>query len=261
MIHRRAFQLYARTHFGGDIPILIYQMGKVGSTSLLRSLKQRGLHLVYRLHVLNPQNLYLLYPVTVHPDDPLILNEQKMYASMTHRLHDHLFAKQKPVKVITPIRDPIARNISMFFENLLEYHLPVDTDLNTINIDVLIDKFFHEVRHTLPLEWFDLEMHTMLGIDVYQYPFPKEQGYLRICRRNIDLLLLKSELEDRTKTRIIAEHLGLNDFHLQRFNQAQQKPYAHLYQAFQEAFEQCIEYGVKYRERMTAARYFQHFYG
>lgn len=258
-MYRRAFHLYTQTHFHNIVPVLVYQMGKVGSTSVLNALKQSGLRLVYRLHLLNLNNMHLLYPQMIDAANPVVLAEKKVYAPITRQLQNYILARKGTIKVITPIRDPVTRNVSMYFENLSDFHFPNIMDLTDIPVDLLLEKFFREVRHNLPLVWFDLEMRDVLGVDVYQYPFPKEEGFLRIQENNIDILLLKSELTDEIKVKVIAEYLEINSFQLKCVNRAQDKTAINnIYPLFLSAFEKKSSH---YRDTMMNSRYYQHFYG
>ena len=158
--------------------------------------------------------------------------------------------------MITPVREPIARNVSLFFENLLEFHIPADSHPDLYNVEKLSDIFIKEVRHSTALTWFDVEMKAMLGIDVYRYLFPKEKGFLTIKEGNIDLLLLKIEIDKLIKEQAIAEFLNIENFHLIEENVAKNKIYAKMYQKF----IQNVNLPLWYIETMCRSKYIRHFY-
>jgi hypothetical protein len=256
VLYRRALRLCIAERFTHRTPIVIYQMGKVGSTSILRSLRRHGIGPVFRIHALARENLHLLYPRHYEPGHPVVCADYRRYGLISRQLHRYIRAKHKPVKVITPVREPIARNVSLFFENLLEYHLPPGTCLDRLTPHELETIFLRDVRHPVPLDWFDLEMRPMLGIDVYAHPSPRKTGYSCIGRGNIDLLLLKIKIDDRLKERAIADFLGLGNFALEDYNVGQEKPYAGAYHRFVET----VRLPAWYLETMTRSPYTRHFY-
>jgi len=115
--------------------------------------------------------------------------------------------------------------------------------------------FLAHHQHDLPLTWFDKHIHRHLGIDVYAAPFP-EGGVATYRRGNLELLLLRVEIDDRVKVAAIAEFAGLEDFHLQTFNVGEQKDYADLYKTFKRE----LQLPDAYIARMCDSKYFNHFY-
>lgn len=99
-------------------------------------------------------------------------------------------------------------------------------------------------------------MKPVLGIDAYQYPFPKENGYLTIKQGNFELLIIKLEVDDSVKEKAIMEFLCIEDFKLTRSNLDQDKNYAKTYREFLEA----IELPETYVEIMCSSEYVRHFY-
>ena len=256
VIYRRALRLCTAEYVTHRTPVLVYQMGKVGSTSILRSLRRQGLGPVFRVHVLAAENLHLLYPSHVGPGHPVIRADHQRHGPLTRQLHRYVLARHKPVKVITTVREPVARNVSLFFDNLLEYHLPPGACPDRLTTRELEAIFLRQVKHSVALDWFDLEMKPALGIDVYAHPFPRDSGHLRICQENVDLLLLKIEIDDRLKEGVLADFLGLGSFELDRSNEAQEKPYAGAYRKFIEH----VRLPAWYLEAMSCSKYTRHFY-
>lgn len=65
---------------------------------------------------------------------------------------------------ISCVRDPVARNLSAFFQNITDYV----KDPANANPQYVLDAFTAEYDHDIPLTWFDREWHEYLGIDIYQ---------------------------------------------------------------------------------------------
>lgn len=123
-------------------PILVHSMGRCGSGTIYETLKRAG----YRTAHVH----YLTRP----PDDQ---NREAL----------KLLQACKDVYVITPIRKPIARNLSAFFMNYVSYGKAKPT----------WEEFLSRYSHEVPLTWFDREMLPVWGIDVYREPFDTQRGW------------------------------------------------------------------------------------
>jgi hypothetical protein len=103
---------------------------------------------------------------------------------------------------------------------------------SSLDIDGMIELFLRRYMHWRPLTWFDAELKTTLGVDVYQHPFPREQGFYAIEVDNVKLLVLKCELEDEVKARAISDFLQLDQFRLIRSNVSSHRSHARQYDEF-----------------------------
>jgi hypothetical protein len=237
--------LYSR----GNIPILVYQMGKVGSSSVTESLKHYDFHFVFQVHWMYPKNIAsicreYLEKNRVPPDE-----------SLGEMFYQTIIRFKKKTKIITLVREPISRNMSAFFQNFKRF---VGKDYGKANLilEKLTDTFINEYRHTVPLTWFDQEMKLTLGIDIFEYPFPKREGHLIIKKGNFELLVLKLETSDLVKEKIIADFLNIPDFHLVNTNVGKNKEYAQTYAEFIRS----IKLPEGYIDIMCNSEYTQHFY-
>lgn len=226
-------------------PVLIYQMGKVASSSVYSSLKSNTDFDVFHVHRLNPKNVAKVRDL--HPRSISNVDEQGLY------LYRNLFENPKiPLKLISLVREPIGRNISAFFQNL--YYFDSHKDIE--KIDLLIQNFIDSYPHNTPLEWFDVELHSTTGIDVYQHDFPFEQGYQVIDFPPFHLLVMRHDLDDRLKENFIANFLGLKSFKLTRANEASLKGYSEAYSKFIAS----IKIPEDYAKELLCSKYSQHFY-
>ena len=73
---------------------------------------------------------------------------------------------------------------------------------------------------------------------------------------NLQILVIKLELDDAVKEEAISGFLGLSGFKLSRLNVGQEKAYAKTYQEFMET----IRLPEAYIECMCNAKYTRHFY-
>jgi hypothetical protein len=211
-------------------PVIVFQMGKVGSVSITNALVSS-------------------WPgLSVHTHSFL---EDKRDVKIIDREY---IPKQKQMYVISLVREPILRNISAFFENF-EHETGIRYSESSFSIDALIELFLKNSNHNVPLNWFDVQMKKKLGIDVYQYEFPRS-GIQVIEEDNVKLLILRTELVDREKESAIKDFLKLPKFLLVRTNEGADKEYASTYKLFKETFVP----PSWYIDKMYNSKYFGHFY-
>jgi len=279
---RRVYEYFA-VHIApwlnwGD-PILIYQMGKVGSSSIRNSLFRSDdprTRLVLMSHEYFPIRNRDPERIAIEPEyrdmlDREIAHEQRVYQQfslrqrMGRRFREKFYAemiyrryvqpKRHRLKVMTLIREPVAHNVSMFFQLLGRYIGP-DVEASECDTDELIDIFIEKYMHWRPLTWLDAEVKTNFGIDIYQYPFPAERGYTVISQGKTDLLVLRCEMDDRSKEHAIANFLGLDEFEIVRSNVRSEKPEAQKY----EEFKRRIELPPALLDQMYDSKFSRHFY-
>lgn len=260
-VRRRLFGQYpapVKAETISRAPILVYQMAKVGSKSVLFSL-----HLAYlrhRLpevrieHVHNLQNLDAHEALTrqAHGSD-----EALQVIQQYRRLREEF--DQEPARhwhVISLIRDPVARQAGAFFHNLEQY-IPGWSQrwqAGQLSIEEVIRVFLDTPDYSH--HWLEQELIPVLGIDVYAAPFPTETGY-RIYSNppKVDLLLIRLEDLDRVAAEAMAHLLGLPDFTLYAANIGEEKDYADLYQAFK-----ATPLPAAYVEQAYQTQFARHFY-
>jgi hypothetical protein len=241
-------------------PLIIYQMGKVGSETVESSLAACRLNRpIYRAHSL----------VKEHIQNSLI--ETRMTARDYYRRSRLVFQGQFLAKqiardlhrghwqVISMVRDPIAQNVSSFFQ-ILDLLVP---DFESRHRDGRLStpelmKAF--VRHYPPdsnfITWFDVEMKRIFEIDVFEKPFPHEQGFEIYREPHAELLVLRLEDLDRCAPLAFREFLGIVDFRIRRTNEASRKDYAELYDRFRRE----AEFPASYVDGVYGSKYARTFY-
>lgn len=210
-------------------PVFVYQMGKVASSSIFSSLQKQYSGPVGHAHHIGSDNWHseLLYQ----------------------------WAKDgNPLKIISPVREPIGRNVSAFFQCFEDLTgLPFDT--SRFSVDELIEMFMEKQNHDLPLNWFDKNIKEHFGIDVYSEEFP-ESGIGQYSSGKVSLLVLRIDLNDSEKEKAIKKFLGMDDFKLKNRNLSDNKSYNKDYKALLKQ----LKLPESYLDKMTSSRFFRHFY-
>lgn len=239
-------------------PIIVFQMGKVGSTSIQNSLKESGVEPVFHVHVMNLSHSMYTRSTNRTPRKDWPKNRSPVdlaHIWLGQKLFCDIIRAGKRAKFITLVREPISRSISSFFFSLAIYNTS-KYDVAKLTDTQLISIFIEKHDHGVPFRWFDEQLKPVLDIDIYKYPFPKEQGYLSIMEGNFELLILKLETDDVVKERALSEFLGVKNFKLNRSNVAQELHYAAEYAHFLEI----LELPEDYLEIMCNSQYSRHFY-
>ncbi len=193
---------YAPLH--NDELILVYQPGKVGSSSLYKSLKKYGKYVLH-CHVLTGME---------YGED----NLSKLLA-------------QKSVKIISMIREPVARQISAMWQNIAS----VNRYSAQVDFREIEQYYFKEGFENKEFEWFSRQLETVFGINIYEYPFDREKGYGIIRSNNIEILLMKAERLSGLE-KVIGLFLDIPEFTLENTNVSKEKPYRYAYRNYLEGF-------------------------
>jgi len=253
-------------------PILVLQMGKVGSKSVQAGLEARvSDRPIYHTHFLSRER-------TTHTEK----TRRKFFRTERHRyltrqwLNRFLlrtFEAHKEIhtwKLVTLTREPVGRNISAFFENLYvvprevggEYEISSDyyhiepTIVSVNDTEKLADLFFNRARHDSPLRFFDREIKDIFGIDVLGSGFPIEKGYEIYSTGPVELLVLKLEKLAENAAAAFREFLDIDDFKLINQNIGADKVYAPLY----DALKKYIVVDSAYADKLYNSDYMRTFY-
>lgn len=175
--------------------VAVYTMEKVGSSTLMRALQSAG-HL---------------------PDRVYVGNEDRMDWDIFDR-------------IVTAVRDPIARNISQNFE--------------THGVS-LIDSDW-------PLTWIEKYLEPRTGVNVYGVKFPTVKGW-KIYQGY--LLIVKTELMSKVLADALTTLCGEGDYQVDRRAKGEEK-FGAEYASFLEG----ATFGEDLLDRMYGSRYAKHFY-
>ncbi len=258
--------LLRRSFARENVPLLVYQMGKVGSTSLCASLRAANFATpIWHVHFLSDEILGRL---------DRIYRRSWPEGNARHLWKCHFLRKQidrglRGLKVVTLTRDPIARNVSAFFESLTIAPLDagsayrvksVDYDfeitLHVERLETLVSLFLEKFDHETPSVFFDREIEGVLGIDALSTTFPASKGYHVYRGERADLLVLRLEdLEERAAEAMKA-FLGVNNIQLIRSNIGSQKEHGFIY----ESFIHFLRLPEAYIDEMYMSKYARHFY-
>ncbi|HZQ08710.1 MAG TPA: putative capsular polysaccharide synthesis family protein [Anaerolineae bacterium] len=250
------YLLSKRQHkYGITSPIVIYQMGKVGSTALQHSLTSLGLDVpIYQMHALNRLEEAEAWARTVpDPAADLALIRRARYV---RRAIDS--KRWKQVRMITLVRAPGPQLLSAFFQRIT-WQLPKMREYyqhDELTPQEVADYFARYFHPPFPGEWFDVQLREPFGIDVYASEFPKAQGYQYYERDTIQLVVLRLEDLSRCGATVMREFLGIPDFRMSSANVGVEKQYGELYREVQKV----LRLSPERANELNSLKYAQHFY-
>ena len=267
----------ADRRFRGRPPLLIYTMGKVGSSSMLYSLKLLQLNRqLHHLHSLARKPLRKLEE-SLKPSFPDNLVSFRHIWRCQHVANTLAQKQGDQIQAISLIRDPLARNLSHFFQHidvepyasashgspssvrkwkLVSSFLDFETVVSERDTSPLVDLYFDKEWHDFPALWIDRELGGVLGIDVYATEFPRDKGYAVYHSNKADLLLIRLRDLDRCAPQAIQDFLGIAPFTLVNANVAETKEYVDVYRAFKTQ----ITFPKSYLDRTYDSEFVKHFY-
>lgn len=229
---RRRYDLqFLRSPSPATLPVIILQPGKVGSMSLFRSLQK-----TYKGPVIHSHTF-------ANKDDSYSVRKLVKW----HQ-------SGKPFYVISFIREPISRNVSAFFE-IYEHYMGVHPRHSKHTVQELKSIFLRDYDHNGGAIWYRQYLESTLGIFPTQLPV-HAPGYLRTTAGNIEFLMLKAELHDHEKIRLVKDFLGIAELNLVNINIAEKKDYATQYAEFKKT----VRFSSEHVEALANCPYTRHFY-
>ena len=229
--------------------VVIYQMGKVASSSIKSSLAAINKFDITHTHHLNSSYTEELndvkkskgWDITISPKD-------------VHNLRSKLFDEDE-LYIISLVREPVGRNIAAYFQNL-DVIYGQNNIHNELSHNELLNGFLQKYPDSIPITWFDIELKQTLGIDVYKYEFPKKEGALIINEGKYKILVMRHDIDDGLKTRYLENLLSTNNLILKRGNIGAEKPYKHVYKKFIDN----VSLPETYLTEMLDSKYARHFF-
>lgn len=212
-----------------DNAIWIIQPGKTASSSLEARFKEKNVPFI--------KEHFLEYPSHIIGEDYRNVWEKSVLQS------------RKSLKVIIAVREPLSRDYSTFWQAFTEglerislmpvLHTDFQQMYNSFLDLILRGSIYTKERLGISMpwtwndefEWFDEQIKQYLDIDVFQYPFNKEKGYVLIEKENIQLFLFKVEKMEYILDEI-SKFAGVSDLPVKNANVAEQKWYGLAYEQF-----------------------------
>ena len=221
----------------GQSLILNYQVGKVGSSSIAEYLKQNNIH---------EWHIHRFYNFPVHNK-----NKKNTFTFILDIALLKLAKRRcKKIYVITGFREPVSRDLSMFFHSFEHTHY--DDDLTFKELEAVFRSKYDIGKS---VDWFELEFNKIFNINVYDFPFQTENGYTKFISNNINFFIYDMKFLNSLEKQI-GEFLEIEGYRLIKSNDSSSKPYKQKYKDFTEFFS-LNDVEISY---VLNSQYAKHFY-
>jgi len=246
--------------FENNPPVLIYQMGKVGSSTVYKSLKKSRLsNPVFHVHYLTNSGIKMAE--TFHKSNSAvpIIPHIRLSKILLNKLDK---SPDINMKIITLIRDPIAFEVSNFFQNvkwlkpdLIDDNGQIDKDQASHFLENKIKQYNTKTGYVDT--WFDNEIKVVCDIDVFDHSFDNNKGVCIIRKENVDLLIFRLEDLNRNFKIAITEFLSPKQpIEMIKANVGKNKKYSSDYQYIKDN----IKIPESVCRKIYSSRFFMHFY-
>lgn len=209
-------------------PVLVYQNGKVGSSTVSDSLRNAGVD--------NEHIHRFFYKRDIVGE--LILGKEKLEFienSNYFGLHSPEFVKcikgeMKCKKFITMVREPIAVDLSTVFHwigtGTADFYFADQLKKGRSFLQA-VTELMVKLQNRL-FYWFEEELNELCGINIWEYPFDKQKGYSVISKDEMEILIIKVEKLFQM-TEVIRDFVDSSKFQIQNTNRGSEKEYSNLY--------------------------------
>ena len=235
-------------------PIVILTLGKVGSSSMYRSLKKAYTGKVYHVHSLNIDSILESRRVVLESDRKSVPFHNLIAYHLVKKLENHFV---KPYVIIL-VREPVSRAVSEAYQNSDLFSGVIEND------DGIDDKAM--IRHlqsllndssqaNKPDVWFNREVLDSFDLDIFNSE--RHRKYTIYDRPKARLLVLRMEDMNKEFTFALKDFLNTEiDIELLLDNIGSKKWYSESYVSLLRALNEYESYSV-----FKETRYYKHFYG
>ena len=232
-----------------DPTIVVFSMGKTGSTAIARAVQDATGDRVFQVFRLVADRL-------AEAEDRYRAGARPPFPGALHLWESEFLLRRPPTPsapwtVITTVREPIAQAVSAFFHGGGRRGV-----LGGVTPDNVAETLLAESWVRPPLRWFDREFAPALGIDVFDHPFDPAAGHRVIATPSVRVLLLRQE-SLAIAPEVLARFLGRTDpVPVPARNEAAGKEYAAQYREFLAS----VRLPGPVLDQAYSSRYARHFY-
>ncbi|MCA3951100.1 putative capsular polysaccharide synthesis family protein [Vibrio vulnificus] len=219
--------------------VLVYQMGKVGSSSIEHTLSDYNIP-SYHIHTFDDHEEFQMYHNRQDVKKFFDFKNRTMYrVILNHR--KRLLQNRNHLKIVTLVRDPIATVLSRFFQDL---HIQFIEGKKNDSIHRDMERtyqhlefcFDHYINLNYFANWFDNELNKNFGIDVIKSDINNNEPFYLFKNKKTEVILIKCEHLNKLDSDI-AKFLNVDGFILKNSNEAKNKWYSNIYSHFKDTYD------------------------
>lgn len=231
---------------------VVFAQGKTGTSTIAAGLKRAGLEPVFQIHTLAKAGLDRVEAqYSSRPND-----SYPRHVWEAQWLRQHPPSESHPWLVVTSTRDPVARLVSVVFQQQSRWNKLSDGWTVQDLLGAVEAAFARDLKRldTTGWDWFELQLTPLLGCSVYEFPFDRAVGVGLVETPHARLLMTRAESLDQASeglTQLFGQPIVLKSE-----NVGTTKDYGGLYEAVLDQFRPRREY----LDKVYATRQVEHFY-
>jgi hypothetical protein len=238
-------------------PVIILTPGKVGSSSVYRTLKKKfNKNYIFHIHNLSEQGI----KKSIHSHLNSDRKSLPLHLLISKLLYKKLIKFEGELNIITLIREPISREISGFFQNI-DFH---KNELEGNNLVINECETLKKINKILPnshisvTNWINTELINNLEIDIYNDDFSSNTGFKIFHNNGIKLLLIRMEDLNFSFKGATMNFFDLEEgIKLKDYNIGEEKYYSRQYKSLRNK----IKLSNENIDKILSSKYVIHFYG
>ena len=196
-------------------PVIVYSCTKTASTSVERALERHPGVEATKAHFLQPAHFWL-GPLT-RPIAPSGLLKHRSIAQWPVR--EHVLRAAAPIRMVSLVREPIGFNLSNYTYFGRAYWMRTFwRSAPWRSTAWLMEHFLSTFPHESSSLWWEQEFKATTGIDVLARGFDAARGWQRYTNERFDCLVLRADVPDGEKARVLNEWLGVSGITVEREN-------------------------------------------
>ena len=209
-----------------DKEIIIYQSGKVGSSSLVKTLANRNIKAAHIHRIYFKKDLVKSIVVGETKEDMLPYLSFCDDDSLINQMRGVYIGK----KIITLVREPISVDLSTVFQwigsGVTDRFFNKCYRMGYSYIDSIV--LCMEIIKGRLFDWFREELKVATGVNIFAYPFDKGNGYAVIKEGETEILVLQMEKMDKLCS-VISDFVGTKIESIDKSNIGSEKTYSNVY--------------------------------
>lgn len=237
-----------------DQVVLVHQMGKVGSRAIVDAIERSVAGVtVFHSHRLN---------LAVRREERA-LRRHGTWSPPKSWVEASVLARVLPrwtrgLTVITVVRNPVDRGVSAFLQEPWRYvpELGRGGSLMKLPRQRIVDCYERYFPHEYALDWLDLELRDVFGVDLYDIPFGGPGSYIETSNHGQNIYCFRYE-ELAEAFRLVSTRALGKTLELGRVNTAEGKGYNEL----RKHLRATAKLPADVIGRIEASRLVKHFYG
>lgn len=175
------------TFEGTDRVVVTHTYGKVGSTAIHKAISQLPGYASFQTHFISEEGVAEALQLHQEEHDPIHMLQGE---ALRREMQAH---PDRTIRVITLVRDPVARAVSDLFEN--PSLLGANGDIRQMPFEAVVAIAAEQVLGSLAYTelWFDRELGGLLGFDFFTRDFDRKSGFEITREGRFELLAGKLE--------------------------------------------------------------------